>query len=76
VWAGADPRQAVLGLLAVGDTLTVYLNGVAQTPVKDSLSGVGTVGLGGYASNDGTSTPVGIDVTVSDFKAWRPRSEQ
>jgi hypothetical protein len=66
VWRPAfDPANVVVGLLAQGSRLTVYVDGVKAGTVDDGSIGVGRVGVGGFAPTGG------LDATVTDFRAWR-----
>jgi actin-like ATPase involved in cell morphogenesis len=62
---GFDPGNVVMGLLAQGARLTVYVNGVKAGTVEDSSIAFGRLGVGGFAPAGG------LDATVMDFRAWR-----
>lgn len=58
----------VLALLATGDRLTVWVDGVAQPTVVDDAVRTGRVGIGGFAPHP-TDT---LDATIGRFRAWAP----
>jgi len=62
---GFDPGNVVLGLLAQGSRLTVFVDGVKAGTVEDTSIASGRLGVGGFAP------PGGLDATVTDFRAWR-----
>jgi hypothetical protein len=67
-----DPAKVVVGLLARGDQLAVYVNGVAQATVQDRAPiAQGRVGLGAFQPGGVAQT----DVTIIRFRAWaRPEA--
>jgi hypothetical protein len=60
-----DPTNVVVGLLAQGSRLTVYVDGVKAGTVDDGSIALGRLGVGGFAPAGG------LDATVTDFRAWR-----
>jgi hypothetical protein len=65
---GFDPGNVVVGLLAEGGELTVYVDGEGQQLVRDSVIGSGRVGIGGFAPHPGNA----MDATITRFRAWTP----
>ena len=61
-----DPANVVVGLLAQGDQLTVYVDGVRLGTVDEGTIPIGRLGVGGFAPGGG------VDVTVTDLRAWNP----
>jgi hypothetical protein len=63
-------RQAptVVGLLARGSELTVYVDGEPLEIVLDESIGSGRLGVGGFAPSPANK----MDATISRFRAWTP----
>jgi hypothetical protein len=63
-----DPAHVVAGLMADGQSMTVYIDGVGLTPAAtDGTIGTGRLSLGGFAPDAD-----GLDVTVTQYRAWLP----
>lgn len=65
---GFDPKKVVVGLLAQGSELTVYVDGEGQPVVQDGVIKSGRVGMGGFAPHPENM----MDATISRFRAWTP----
>jgi len=64
---GFDPQKVVVGILAQGATLTIYIDGVGQQAfVDDSPIVSGRIGVGAFAPSDINAA----DVTINGFRAW------
>jgi hypothetical protein len=62
-----DPLKVVVGLLAQGSKLTVYVDGRSQSTANDSsVIASGRVGMGGFAPHPGNK----LDATITRFRAW------
>ncbi len=63
-----DPRKVVVGILAQGSSITVYVDGVAQPPafVDDTPITEGRVGVGAFAPPEVNAA----DVTITGFRTW------
>ena len=63
-----DPAHVVAGLMADGQSLTVYIDGTPLAPaVTDGTIGTGRLSIGGFAP-DGD----GLDATFTQYRAWLP----
>jgi hypothetical protein len=63
-----DPAHVVVGLMADGQSLTVYIDGNALDPaVTDGTIGTGRLSLGGFAPD-----AEGVDATFTRYRAWLP----
>jgi hypothetical protein len=66
---GFDPKKVVVGLLARGTVLTVYVDGQQMKPsASDGDIKSGRVGVGGFAPAPENS----MDATIIQFRAWAP----
>jgi len=61
-----DPNKVVLGLLARGTTLTVFVDGREQGTLTDSSITAGRVAIGGFAPQPEDV----LDATITRFRAW------
>jgi hypothetical protein len=64
----ARQAPAVVGLLARGSELTVYVDGEPLEIVLDESIGSGRLGVGGFAPSPANK----MDATISRFRAWTP----
>jgi Hsp70 protein len=61
-----NPQRVVLGLLARGSTLTVFVDGREQGAVTDGTIASGRVAIGGFAPHPDDA----LDATIVRFRAW------
>jgi hypothetical protein len=61
-----SPQKVVLGLLARGTTLTVFVDGREQGTLTDSSIPTGRVAIGGFAPHPEDA----LDATITRFRAW------
>ena len=59
-------KQVVLGLMARGSSLTVFVDGQQQANVADATIQTGKVGLGGF----GLEPDFTVDATITGFRVW------
>ncbi len=61
-----DPKKVVLGLLARGSILTVFVDGREQGALTDRTIPSGRVAIGGFAPRPENL----LDATITRFRAW------
>jgi hypothetical protein len=61
-----DAKRVVLGLMARGSKLTVFIDGREQGSLTDSSIPSGRVGIGGFAPHPNDA----LDATITRFRAW------
>jgi len=65
---GFTKERVIVGLLAQGSTLTLYIDGVAQTSVTDDTIPKGRLGVGGFGPHPDDR----VDATITRFRVWQP----
>ncbi len=61
-----NPKKVVLGLLAEGNLLRVYVDGREQGRMTDDTNKTGHVGIGGFAPHPDDA----LDATITRFRVW------
>jgi len=61
-----NPKKVVLGLMARGNLLTVYVDGREQGRMTDDTNKNGHVGIGGFAPHPDDR----LDATITRFRVW------
>jgi hypothetical protein len=61
-----NPKKVVLGLMARGSVLTVYVDGREQGKLSDDTNTSGHVGIGGFAPHPDDA----LDASITRFRVW------